>query len=262
MNILNYNYHTHTHLCGHARGEIEAYVKRAIEGGIKHMGFSEHVPFTFPDGFRSHYRMPQEQAGTYLKELLRLRETYKNEIDIKIGFEMEYYPSHFDAMLKNARDLGAEYLILGQHYIGEEHPDGHYVLRPSEKEEDLKEYVSCVLAAIESGVFSYVAHPDIFCFTGQQAVYEREMEQLCRAAKEHNVPLEINFLGIRQDRIYPSDAFWEIAGRVGTPVTFGFDAHDIEAAFDKASYSAAEALVKKHHLNYIGMPKIIDIKKL
>ena len=44
-------------------------------------------------------------------------------------------------------------------------------------------------------------------------------------------------------------------------VTFGFDAHDVMAAYDSGSLNVAEMLVEKYKLNYIGRPKIIDISK-
>ncbi len=78
----------------------------------------------------------------------------------------------------------------------------------------------------------YVAHPDIFNFVGDNKIYQEEMRKLCIASRELNVPLEINFLGIRENRNYPTDAFWQVAGEEQAPVTFGFDAHDVESAFD------------------------------
>lgn len=33
------------------------------------------------------------------------------------------------------------------------------------------------------------------------------------ASRELNIPLEINFLGVRDNRIYPNEWFWEVAGR-------------------------------------------------
>ena len=41
---MNYNFHTHTYLCGHATGLPEEYIQRAISCGIKHLGFSDHAP--------------------------------------------------------------------------------------------------------------------------------------------------------------------------------------------------------------------------
>ena len=129
---MNYNYHTHTARCGHANGTEEEYIQRAIACGIRHMGFSDHIPCRFPDGYESYYRIPVDQVQDYFSTLNALREKYRDQIDLKIGFEMEYYPLHFDRMLANARAWGAEYLILGQHFIGNEHPGGFYVAMESD----------------------------------------------------------------------------------------------------------------------------------
>ena len=37
------NYHTHTVLCRHAKGDIHEYVDTAIQNGLKILGFSDHV---------------------------------------------------------------------------------------------------------------------------------------------------------------------------------------------------------------------------
>lgn len=256
---MDYNYHTHTFRCSHAIGTEEEYICSAINSGIKYMGFSEHAPFAFDDGHESGHRVPMSQAEDYFKTLYALREKYKDKIEIKIGFEMEYYPLYFKKMLNTALDFGAEYLILGQHFLYNEYPDGKGVR--SENPDDLREYVSCVTAAVKTGYFTYVAHPDMFFFGGDNEVYEKEMRKICIASKEFNVPLEINFLGIRDNRNYPDKRFWKIAGEVKCPVTFGFDAHDSLAAGDINSLKKAESLVKEFELNYIGRPKIINIQK-
>ena len=74
-----------------------------------------------------------------------------------------------------------------------------------------------------------------------------------------DTPLEINLLGIRTGRFYPNPRFWQIAGEVGCPVTFGFDAHMPKDAYDGDSLNVAKWLVKRYKLNYIGMPKIIRL---
>lgn len=256
---MDYNYHTHTKRCRHAKGTPEEYVLRAIEGGIKHMGFSEHAPYIFPDGYESGYRVKASESKDYIDDILLLKEKYKEEIDISVGFEMEYYPSHFEKMLKIAKEAGAEYLILGQHFIGQEHPGGTHTVDSMDDVNSLKEYVENVVDAIKTGVFTYVAHPDIFNFTGSLEDYRNEMRKICVASKEYNVPLEINFLGIRDRRNYPFEEFWVIAGEEKAPVTFGFDAHDVQSAYDGVSIVEAERLVNTHKLNYIGKPKIIKI---
>ena len=42
------NYHTHTYRCRHAIGSEEEYIRKAIDGGLKVLGFSDHTPFLSP----------------------------------------------------------------------------------------------------------------------------------------------------------------------------------------------------------------------
>ena len=60
------------------------------------------------------------------------------------------------------------------------------------------------MQALETGLYTYLAHPDLINFTGSETFYRREMERLCLAAKELNIPLELNLLGLRANRTYPS----------------------------------------------------------
>lgn len=256
---MDYNYHTHTYRCSHASGTEEEYIKRAIECGVKYMGFSEHIPFIFPDGHEDGYRLHISETQDYFCTLCDLREKYKNQIDIKIGFEMEYYPDYFEQMFENAVLLGCEYLILGQHFLYNEYPSGKYVGIPTEDENDLQDYANCVISGIESGTFTYVAHPDVLSFCGDMKLYDEKMREICQASRKYNVPLEINFLGIRDNRNYPNEEFWKIAGEEKALVTFGFDAHDTQSAFDEDSLLKAKDMVKRYNLNYTGKPELIHI---
>ncbi len=258
---MDYNFHTHTARCGHASGQDEEYILHAISCGVKDMGFSDHMPLGFADGHESYYRVPIAQASEYMASLSALREKYRNQINLHIGFEMEVYPSRFDEMVAAARKYGAEYLLLGQHYIGEEWPNGFYVTKANDDPAKLKEYTDCVIMGMESGLFTYVAHPDLFNWSGAvEGLYTREVLRICETSLRLNIPLEINLLGLRAGRFYPQDAFWAIAGQTGCPVTFGFDSHRPEDAFDESSIAVAHEMVHKFNLNYIGKPKPISLK--
>lgn len=236
------NYHTHTFRCHHAEDTEREYIERAISGRIKKLGFSDHIPFDFPGGFHSDYRVSTKDVGDYFETLNSLREEYRGEIEIFIGFEMEYYPKYFELMYNNALDWGAEYLILGQHFTKNEHPGGFYSGWRTENPVDLIDFVNDTVAGIKSGVFSYVAHPDLINFAGDDGIYASEMRRICVAAKEENLPLEINLLGIRSGRHYPRREFWKIAGEVGNTAILGFDAHSAKDAYDAESIPKAEAL--------------------
>lgn len=254
---MNYNYHTHTARCGHATGTQQEYVQRAIASGIEDMGFSDHFPWKAPDGSEASWRMPVCDVDSYREETIRLREKYKGQIKIFLGFEMEYYPEHFGRMLESAVSYGAEYLILGQHYIAPEYTGIKQVFSACEDASVLRQYVDLLIDAMHTGVFSYVAHPDAFCYKGTDlALYREEMRRLCIASKTLQIPLELNFLGIRAKRHYPRAEFWEVAGEEQAPVTFGFDAHDVLAACDGTSFETAWVLCERYRLNYIGKPAL------
>lgn len=252
------NYHTHTHRCGHASGTDEEYILTAINAGLSELGFSDHAPYRFPDGRESGHRVPTAKAQEYVESLKALREKYKEKIKIHIGFEMEYYPLFFEDMLSFVKSLGAEYLILGQHYINNESGSRH-ATAASTSNEELAEYTDCVVAAMESGVFSYIAHPDVFFFTGDPVFYEQQVERLCRKALELDIPLEINLLGVFENRTYPNEAFWKIASRIGNKVIIGMDAHSPDRTFDEPSLKKALEFAQKHNLNLIDK---LEIKSL
>ena len=64
--IMEANYHTHTWRCRHASGTERDYIENAIDHGIKILGFSDHTPYPFPDGYTSGFRMHVDQLDDYV----------------------------------------------------------------------------------------------------------------------------------------------------------------------------------------------------
>ena len=79
------NYHTHTWRCRHADGTEREYVERAIEGGLKILGFSDHSPYPFPDGYDSGMRMRLDQVEGYVDTVLALKKEFDKDIEIHLG---------------------------------------------------------------------------------------------------------------------------------------------------------------------------------
>ncbi len=256
---MRYNYHTHTWRCRHAEENERAYIENAIAAGMKVLGFSDHAPYLFPDGYYSSFRMFPEQTKEYAETIAALREEYRGQIDIKIGYEMEYYPAYLRETLAMVTQYPVDYLILGQHFI-ENEATGKYSGNPTSDECRLATYVDEVIAAMGTGLFTYVAHPDLLNFTGESGVYRREMERLCEASAASTVPLEINLLGIRGGRNYPCEAFFELCGKVGAPVVIGSDAHTADTVFHEESYSEALRICEKFRLNLIENPVLRPIR--
>jgi histidinol-phosphatase (PHP family) len=235
------NYHTHTRLCRHATGEMREYVEEAIQRGLKILGFSDHSPYVFPKEWEyySTYRMFPEDTEHYIRTLRDLKREYARDIDIKIGFEAEYYPDLFSDFLDFIRPFDVDYLIMGQHFIGNEF-GGKYNGWDTEEEDHLVTYVSQVLAGLDTGRFSYLAHPDLINFQGDEAILRREFARLAQGLAARGIPAEINLLGIRTRRHYPNRIFWEEAAKVGgIAAILGCDAHEPETVLDFASEAVA-----------------------
>ena len=183
-----------------------------------------------------------ESLENYIQTLLALKEEYAGRIEILIGYEAEYYPRFFDDLLARITQYPVDYLLLGQHYIHNE-IDGVYVYEPTDDPEVLKAYVNQCIAALKTGLYTYLAHPDLINFTGSDVLYRAEMERLCLAAKELNIPLELNLLGLRAHRTYPSARFFHIAKVCGNTIVAGIDAHDPDCFFQPETFAPYQALV-------------------
>lgn len=234
-----YNLHTHTVRCGHAVGTDREYVEAAIEGGIKVLGFSDHCPqfFSRPD-YYSYFRMMPELTEGYVYSVRKLADEYKNDIKILLGFETEYYPESFEKLLEFLKPYDIDYMIMGQHFVGNEHDADKYMDGGQYGKRYLSQYVSQVMEGLSTGAFTYIAHPDIAYHGDSGLFYRKKMGELCEFAKRHDIPLEYNMLGYENGKTYPNPAFWKIAAKTGNKVVLGFDAHDPQKLKTLKTYRA------------------------
>lgn len=244
------NYHTHTSRCRHATGSEEEYVRCAIDRGINILGFSDHTPYCFPEGYYSHMRMYPNELTDYVRTVEELGKQYAGEISILLGVEMEYYPAYFGETVQMLRDAGIEYMLLGQHWIGNEIKEP-YNGRPTADIEHLTRYCHQLMEAMNTGLFSYVAHPDLLYFTGENEIYETHIREVCREANSCGIPLEINLLGIRDKRHYPNDALWRVAAEERCKVVLGSDAHEPKELCCREDEKKALEIVRNYDLELL-----------
>lgn len=232
------NYHTHTVLCRHAVGSEREYIEQAIELGFTDLGFSDHVPYFFPDGYENPFKMRIDEAEGYFQNLLELRREYAEDIRLHIGFEAEYYRDIFKTTFDYLNSFPLDYLILGQHYVGGF--KGWSSFDPTPECDILKAYVDEVCEAVGTGLFSAVAHPDVINFTGDEEFYNEQMKRLCRALNAADIPAEINMFGAASEnknrRHYPSERFFKIAAEEKCKVIIGCDAHSPKMLANEDGY--------------------------
>lgn len=244
------NYHTHTPRCRHAVGSEREYVQAALDNGIQILGFSDHTPYFFPGDYYSTMRMFPQQLSEYAETVQLLQKENEGKLQIHLGLEAEYYPDYFGQLLPFLKDHGIEYLLLGQHWPGNE-IDEPYCGRPTREERHLQRYCDQVIDAMYTGYFSYLAHPDLLNFIGAEGIYEKHMRRICKAAKECGMPLEVNMLGLRCGRHYPDVRFWRLAAEENCAVVIGCDAHEPSGLNDKANELRAMEIVREYGLQLL-----------
>ncbi|MBQ8109519.1 MAG: histidinol-phosphatase [Clostridia bacterium] len=267
------NYHTHTWRCLHAQGTEAAYVRRAIDLGFEVLGFADHTPWPYEDDFVSGMRMRLNELQGYLDTVAALRQRYAEKLLIPVGLECEAFPAYM-GWLADIKAERLDYLILGNHYDMTDEGDhsafddagGFYFGRCTRPEHVLR-YAKRTIAGMETGLFDYVAHPDLFCHT--YGVFDAECaaasRDICAAARALDIPLEYNLLGIQYHARgceagmlgYPCARFWEIAAEQGCRAIIGFDAHSPEQLDRLDIYDGAVAFLdtlKIERLPHLNRP--------
>lgn len=248
--MLIANYHTHTPRCRHASGSEAEYAQAALDAGMQILGFSDHTPYGFPEGYYTFMRMYPWELEDYCQSVRRVQEDYRGRLQIHLGLEVEYYPAFFPQLLPILRDQGIEYMLLGQHWVGNE-MDEPYSGRPTTDPTLLSRYCDQVIEAMETGLFTYLAHPDLLNFVGDDKTYALHMSRLCRAAKACQMPLELNLWGLQQGKHYPVDRFWAIAAEEGCQTIIGADAHEAWAVHNPQKEAIARQIVEKYQLELL-----------
>ncbi|MGL4338228.1 MAG: histidinol-phosphatase [Turicibacter sp.] len=247
------NYHTHTERCHHATGSDEAYVLSAIKSGFTELGFADHCPWPFDHHYVSKIRMTPDQLENYVTSLHSLKLKYANQMSIKIGLECEYYEEYIPWLKTMVEQYKLDYLIFGNHYSGNEQYECDYGKSHPTKQ-SLLAYLKTAITAMESGLFAYFAHPDIFirAYGTFDDVCEQVSRQICEKAKELDLLLEYNISSYiyepdREAYLFPNPNFWKIAGEVGCRCIIGYDAH-IDHALENDN-ARTKALIELQHLN-------------
>lgn len=258
---MKYNYHTHTTLCNHARGENEEYVLAAIEAGFDEIGFADHSAWPF-ENFVSGMRMTAWELPRYCEEIKALGEKYKDKISVKLGLECEYFPKYMPWLKEKIKEYEIDFIICGHHFSVDE-PGSNYNGNMKTPDE-LYRFRDDIVEAIDTGMFSYIAHPDIFM--RGYPVFDEHCEKISRdiilRAKEKGVPLEYNLLGLSHSKNdgkqgYPYPDFWNIVGEIKPPVIMGIDAHEPSAYLDYELYRKGLDTLKG-----LGLELVSEIKML
>ena len=236
------DYHMHTPLCRHAKGEPTEYAARAVQLGLSEIGFSDHSPMR-QDDFDD-WRMFASQLDEYVEKVRKAQRDYPQLI-IKLALEVDYLPGHEDWIRELAARHSWDYFIGSVHYVSEtwdfDNPAKLSQWKARDPFEVWSAYFDRMTMAAETKLFQIMGHADLakkFCFVPKEdctPLFTRFLD----ACRKTGTAIELNTAGLRKDckEIYPSRRILSLAYERQVPITFGSDAHapeEVGLDFDKA----------------------------
>ncbi|MBD3340682.1 MAG: histidinol-phosphatase HisJ [Candidatus Lokiarchaeota archaeon] len=244
------DYHTHNLLCNHAKGKLEDYVKKAInKKDLDLIGFSDHFPFEYLTDVdnlpHEEYAMRLNQIEGYLSAAKNLRKKYKNKIEIRIGFEIDYIENQTSQLNLHLSKISSDldYIIGSIHVLYSDH--GVWGIDDSRFSKDFNaigvdnvylQYYSVLRDMIKNKDFDFdiIGHFDLPKKFNQlpsiefKERIEEEVSKTLELAKERDIVIEVNTSGFRKEvkEQYPSESIIKKMYELDIPTLLGSDSHD------------------------------------
>ncbi|SNZ10126.1 histidinol-phosphatase (PHP family) [Terribacillus aidingensis] len=247
------DFHVHTHYCQHGSADnMEAYVLQALAKGLTHLSFTEHAPL--PESFsdpapQKDSTMDRDKVEAYLKEGQALQKQYAQDLQINIGFEVDYIQGYEHATKQFLDMYGAETddSILSVHML--QAPDKSFFCIDFSEEEFgraakafggltllYKAYYDSLQASVEAELGRFkpkrIGHITLIqkfqLAFPQPADFWPEQRQLLALMKKNGYELDVNTAGLYKPlckEIYPSAQLIQHAVALGIPLVPGSDSH-------------------------------------
>lgn len=232
---MKFDLHTHHERCGHAVGKIEDYIQAAINHDLQVIGISDHTPFfvSVEDQPNPGIAMAKSEFPNYIREVLRLKEMYQDQIEVLLGVEADFIPESIDRYQQELAKYPFDYVIGSVHQT-----DGKNVfdrrrwkgLTEADYVREKELYYSYIQQSAKCRAFDILGHIDVIkarCPYFDQ-VKTKIVDETLQVIAECDVAIEVNTSGKTKDcgGWYPSDEILERACFYGVTVTFGSDAHE------------------------------------
>ncbi len=271
MSILC-DYHVHSTFSGDAKDALEDMVRSAIANGLKHICFTEHMDQCFPY-LPGEEGMFELNTDSYLYELLRVREQYKDDIKVCFGVELGLQT---DAVRENAiyaKSHEFDFVIASLHVVDKVDPYYPVYFEDKTEEEAYGLYFKRIYENIAKFQnFDVLGHMDYIVRYGankdqnyRYETYKADIDRILEFLVDHEKGLEVNTGGIRKGTkdVHPCTdilkRYKELGGEI---VTIGSDAHNVNDI--AADFDIAEKVLKDCGFGYycIYENRIAEFKKL
>ncbi|MFP4476476.1 MAG: histidinol-phosphatase [Desulfatibacillaceae bacterium] len=236
------DYHVHTTLCNHARGDMETCCARAAELGLSGICFLDHLTLR-PE--QRPLSMEPAEVPLYYYAARRLARRWEDRLEVRVGLEVDFDPARKDTAREIVESFSFDVVACSLHYLDDWNlvSRGTQAGNPYENAETMAEAYFDVLGAMLSDpFFDVVGHLDgvkKFVEGGGNLPLER-WDAAVAAIARAGLCVEVNTSGWDHpaDEQYPSVGLLEKLYRAGVDVTLGSDAHrpeDMGRYLDRAA---------------------------
>ncbi len=229
--------HVHTHLCNHASGTMEEYIRAAVARGLDTIIFLEHLEAGIDYGERTW--LTRNDFNRYFSEGERLREKYRQKIKVRLGVEIGYNPSAVELLRTKLAAYPFEFRGLSYHFF---HDGSHHFNMVSRRRSNIDALVACgadrVVTAYFAGLIEALQTFDVQVLCHLDAVLRHypelsftrshrvQIDRLLQLLKKKGISLEVNTSGFGlRNEPYPARAILKRAMELGIVLTAGSDAH-------------------------------------
>jgi histidinol-phosphatase (PHP family) len=252
--MITFDYHMHTNYSD-GNNSHEEMILSAIKKGFNEIGFSDHYCIKYA----VNWAVNTEGIARLEEKIDEMKEKFGNRINILFGLEVDYFSEFEKEIGQVLQRFSLDYVIGSIHFL-----DGwNYDTDKSRYSEFANDYLyewyfSELQNAVKSGLFDYMAHPDlikkhrIWPETSKTNLYK----ETAKIFADFGVAYEVNTSG--RDR--PCGEFFpgsELTGelyRAGVPVTLGSDSHSAKQI--GRYFTEAKALLRE-----TGYQSVVRYKK-
>lgn len=249
------NYHCHSTFCD-GRADMEMFIRFAISNQFTSFGFSSHAPLPFP----TNWTMEWDRMNDYIAEFNRLKEKYRDDIELILGLEIDYINNDYNPAISKFTKLPLDYRIGSVHLIPNKNEklididcssvrfrdivDNYF---DSDIEYVVQLYYKQILKMIESGGFDILGHCDKIhynasCYDSNllnSKWYNTFMHEYLEKINRHGYQIEINTKSYYDlHTFYPDIRYFSFLNDIGAHVQVNSDSHYP----DRINYGRIEAL--------------------
>jgi len=269
------NFHSHCTFCD-GKSHPEKFLQFAIANKFRAYGFSSHSPLPF----ETFWNMSKIDMPDYLTEIIRLKNTYANEIEVYLGLEIDYLDNTYHAAIPYFQSLSLDYSISSIHFLPVVPPliekewiciDGSY----REFQEGLnnhfdgnirlltEQFFESSMQMVETGGFDVVGHIDKIYLNGskhpdfdiQADWYQKPFLKLLDHVAEKGFVVEINCKSMTRHHLtFPHTNSFKALKKRQIPIMVNSDCHEPHLVNDgrmetlvllkEAGYAVTRELVK------------------